>query len=37
LKAGRIIERGTHADLLSLDGMYRRMWEFQTSGGLRPA
>jgi ABC-type multidrug transport system fused ATPase/permease subunit len=29
LRAGRVIERGTHADLLQLDGWYRRMWDLE--------
>jgi len=27
LQAGRIVERGRHADLLTLNGLYRRLWE----------
>ena len=29
LRAGRVIERGTHDELLKLDGLYRRMWDLQ--------
>lgn len=29
LDAGRIVERGTHADLMQLDGYYRRLWALQ--------
>jgi ABC-type multidrug transport system fused ATPase/permease subunit len=29
LDHGRIIERGAHADLLALGGLYRRLWDFQ--------
>jgi ATP-binding cassette subfamily C protein CydC len=29
LRAGRIVERGTHHDLVQLDGFYRRMWDLQ--------
>ncbi len=29
LHAGRVIERGTQAELLQLNGYYRRMWELQ--------
>jgi len=30
LDEGRIVERGTHEDLLAQGGLYRRMWEEQT-------
>ena len=29
LRAGRIVERGTHADLLAAGGVYARMWALQ--------
>ena len=29
LRAGRVVERGTHADLLQLDSYYRRMWDLE--------
>jgi ABC-type multidrug transport system fused ATPase/permease subunit len=29
LEAGRIVERGRHADLVALGGRYRRMWDVQ--------
>jgi len=29
LQAGQLVERGTHADLMQLDGVYRRMWTLQ--------
>jgi thiol reductant ABC exporter CydC subunit len=29
MRAGRILERGCHHDLLQMGGMYRRMWESQ--------
>jgi ABC-type multidrug transport system fused ATPase/permease subunit len=29
LRAGRIVERGKHQDLVQLNGLYRRMWELQ--------
>jgi ABC-type transport system involved in Fe-S cluster assembly fused permease/ATPase subunit len=29
LDGGRITERGTHAELLALDGLYRQMWQLQ--------
>jgi ATP-binding cassette subfamily B protein len=31
---GRIIEQGTHDDLLDLDGVYARLWSRQTGGFL---
>lgn len=30
LKEGRILERGTHAELLSLNGEYARSWKLQS-------
>ena len=29
MEAGRIIERGTHAQLLAMDGRYAQMWSLQ--------
>ena len=29
LSAGRVVERGTHAELLALEGLYRQMWVIQ--------
>ena len=30
LRAGRVVERGRHHDLLQMGGMYRRMWDLQS-------
>jgi ATP-binding cassette subfamily B protein len=32
MEAGRIIERGTHAELVALEGRYAQMWALQQSG-----
>jgi len=32
MDAGRIIERGTHAQLLAQQGRYASMWALQQSG-----
>jgi ATP-binding cassette subfamily B protein len=32
MDAGRILERGTHAELLQAQGRYAQMWALQQSG-----
>lgn len=35
MEDGRIVERGTHAELLMLDGLYARMWQRQVEAESR--
>jgi len=32
MSEGALVERGTHAELMSLDGAYAKMWAQQQSG-----
>jgi ATP-binding cassette, subfamily C, bacterial CydCD len=34
MQRGAVVERGTHAELLDLDGAYRRLWDMQRGGWL---
>jgi len=34
LEAGRIVEQGTHEDLLALGGHYEKLWRHQSGGFL---
>jgi ATP-binding cassette subfamily B protein len=36
MDAGRIIERGTHGELLARAGRYAQMWALQQQGGDEP-
>jgi ATP-binding cassette, subfamily B, bacterial len=33
IEGGRVTAAGTHADLIAADGLYRRLWELQSSAG----
>jgi ATP-binding cassette subfamily B protein len=35
MKGGRIIDQGTHQDLLERQGIYKKLWEIQAGGFLR--
>jgi ATP-binding cassette subfamily C protein CydCD len=36
LDGGRALERGTHAELIALDGAYTRMWARETGDAAPP-
>jgi ATP-binding cassette subfamily B protein len=36
LDAGRVVERGAHAELLALGGRYAQMWRLQQAGEAEP-
>ena len=37
MEQGRIVEQGTHAELLRANGPYARMWQRQSGGFLEAA
>ena len=36
LDGGRIVEQGSHAELLAHSGIYKRLWDYQSGGFLAP-
>ncbi len=34
LEKGKIVEQGVHGELMTGDGLYRRMWELQHVGEM---
>ena len=36
LDGGKVVEQGTHAELIALDGHYARLWARQSGGFINP-
>jgi ATP-binding cassette subfamily B protein len=37
MEAGRVVERGTHQQLIAADGLYAQMWKLQQREAELPA